>query len=73
MLAKPNSDDLRERVVNAVEQEGPIAAPRLRRASVWGSRRRAIDWVHQFRETGSLSPLPTGRKRPKKLVGEHYD
>jgi glycine/D-amino acid oxidase-like deaminating enzyme len=44
--------------------------------SSWGigvGVKTAIDWVRQYRETGRLSALPMGGRRPEKLVGEHRD
>ena len=70
-MAKPYSDDLRERVVSAVEQEGLSRRQAAARFGV--GIKTAIDWVRQFRETGRLSALPMGGQRPKKLVGEHRD
>jgi putative transposase len=70
-MAKPYSDDLRERVVNAVEQEGLSRRQAAARFGV--GIKTAIDWVRQYRETGRLSALPMGGHRPRKLVGEHRD
>jgi putative transposase len=70
-MAKPYSDDLRERVVNAVEREGMSRRQAATRYGV--GIKTAIDWVRRFRESGLLSALPMGGRRPKKLVGEHRD
>jgi putative transposase len=56
----------RERVVNAVEQEDLSRRQAAARFGV--GIKTAIDWVRQFRETGRLSALPMGGKRPKALV-----
>ena len=58
-------------VVSAVEQEGLSRRQAAARFGV--GIKTAIDWVRQFRETGRLSALPMGGKRPKKLVGKHRD
>jgi putative transposase len=70
-MAKPYSDDLRERVVNAVEHEGLSRRQAAARFEV--GIKTAIDWVRQYRETGRLTALPMGGQRPKKLVGAHRD
>lgn len=70
-MAKPYSDDLRERVVKAVEHEGQSRRQAATRFGV--GIKTAIDWVRQYRETGRLTALPMGGRRPKKLVGEHRD
>lgn len=70
-MARPYSDDLRERVVNAVEREGLSRRQAAARFGV--GIKTAIDWVRQFRETGRLTALPMGGQRPKKLVREHRD
>jgi putative transposase len=63
--------DLRERVVQAVEQEG---LSRRQAASRFGiGIKTAIDWVRRFRETGSVAAEAMGGCRPKKIVGEHRD
>lgn len=70
-MAAPYSDDLRERVINAVEQEGMSRRQAAVRYGV--GAKTAIEWVRRFRESGLLSALPMGGRRPKKLVGEHRD
>ena len=70
-MAKPYSNDLRERVVDAVEREG---MSRRGAAACFGvGIKTAIDWVRQYRETGRLWALRRGGRRPKKLVGAHRD
>ena len=70
-MARPYSMDLRERVVQAVEQEG---LSRRQAADRFGiGIKTAIDWVRRFRETGSLAAKPMGGCRPKKIVGEYRD
>ena len=63
--------DLRERVVQAVEEEG---LSRRQAADRFGiGIKTAIDWVRRFRETGSLAAKPMGGCRPKKIVGRYRD
>src|SRR5215468_736921 len=63
--------DFRERVVKAVEREG---LSRRKAAARFGvGIKTAIDWVRHYRQTGCLSALPRGGRRPKKLVGEYRD
>ena len=70
-MAKPYSDDLRERVIDAVERQG---LSRRQAAAHFGvGVKTAIDWVRRFRESGRVSALPMGGRRPKKLVGAHRD
>ena len=70
-MARPYSSDLRERVVEAVEQEGLSRRQAAARFGV--GIKAAIDWVQRFRETGSVAALPMGGQRPKKIVGEYRD
>ena len=70
-MARPYSNDLRQRVVNAVEREGLSRRQAAVRYGV--GIKTAVDWVRRFRESGLLSALPMGGCRPKKLVGEHRD
>ena len=63
--------DLRERVVQAVEQEG---LSRRQAADRFGiGIKTAIDWVRRFRETGSMGAKAMGGCRPKKIVDQHRD
>ena len=53
-MSPPYSMDLRERVVKAVEETG---LSRRKAAAHFGvSVRTAIEWVHRYRETGSVAP-----------------
>ena len=70
-MAKPYSNDLRERVVDAVEREGMSHRGAAVRFGV--GIKTAIDWVRQYRGTGRLSALAMGGHRPKKLVGAHRE
>jgi putative transposase len=70
-MARAYSMDLRERVVQAVEQEG---LSRRQAADRFGiGIKTAIDWLRRFRETGSMAAKPMGGCRPKKIVGQHRD
>jgi len=70
-MGKSYSKDLRERVVSAVEREGMSRRGAAARFGI--GVKTAIDWVRFFRETGRLTALPRGGRRPKKLVGEDRD
>jgi putative transposase len=62
--------DLRERVVQAVEE----GLSRREAADRFGiGIKTAIDWVRRHRETGSVAAKPMGGCRPKKIVDEHRD
>jgi len=70
-MARPYSMDLRERVVQAVEQEG---LSRRRAADRFGiGIKTAIDWVRRQRETGSAATKSMGGCRPKKIVGRYRE
>jgi putative transposase len=70
-MGKSYSKDLRVRVVEAVEREGMSRRGAAARFGV--GIKTAIDWVRQYRQTGRLSALPRGGRRPKKLVGAYRD
>ncbi|WP_196232839.1 transposase, partial [Sinorhizobium meliloti] len=53
-MARPFSNDLRERVVDAVTGEGLWCRAAAKRFGIGIST--AIDWVRRFRETGSAAP-----------------
>jgi len=70
-MTKPLSNDLRERVVAAVERDG---LSRRRAAARFGvGVSTVIKWVRRFRETGSVAPGKMGGYRPKKIAGEYRD
>jgi putative transposase len=70
-MARPFSNDLRERVVAAVERE---RLSRRRAASRFGvGISTVISWLRRYRETGSVTPGKMGGNRPKKLVGVHRE
>ena len=70
-MPKPLSDDLRERVVAAVEREGLSRHQAAARFGVAPST--AIKWVQRFRKSGSVAPARIGGYRPKKIAGAHRD
>lgn len=59
------SQDLRDRVIDAVEVEGMSRRAAARRFGV--SESAAIKWVQRFRRTGKRSPIGTGGHRPSAL------
>ena len=66
-MARPYSNDLRERVVGAVER-GELS--RRQAAAHYGvGISTAIKWVERLRRTGSVSAGKMGGYRPKKLSG----
>jgi putative transposase len=70
-MAKPYSMDLRERVVQAVEEQGLSRHAAAARFGI--GLRTAIEWVRRFRETGSFAPGQMGGHKPKKIAGEHRE
>src|SRR5271169_3607814 len=57
-MARPYSMDLRERVVQAVDQEGLSRRQAAERFGI--GIKTAIDWLRRFRETGSMAAKPMG-------------
>jgi len=70
-MAKPYSNDLRERVVAAVEEDGLSRHQAAARFDVGVST--VIRWVTRLRVTGSVAPDKVGGNRPKTIRGEHRD
>ena len=70
-MPKPYSNDLRERVVLAVEREGLSRNQAAARFGVAVST--AINWVARYRGTGSFAPGQMGGHKPRTLRGEHRD
>jgi putative transposase len=70
-MARPYSNDLRERVVAAVESGGMSRNRAAKRFGIGIST--AINWVALARRTGSVSPGKIGGHKPKTLRGEHRD
>lgn len=70
-MGKPYSNDLRERVVAAVETGG---LSRHEAAAQFGvGISTAINWVRRARETGSVAPGKMGGHKPKSIAGAHRD
>jgi putative transposase len=70
-MPRPYSMDLRERVVEAVEQGGLSRNAAARRFGVAVST--AVKWLQRHDTTGSVAPGKIGGYRPRKLIGEHRD
>lgn len=70
-MSKPLSEDLRDRVVGAVEREGLSCRAAARRFGVGVST--AISWVRRFRETGSSAPGRMGGYKPRAICGVHRE
>ena len=66
-MVKPYANDLRERVVNAVAQEGLSRRAAARRFGVGVST--VITWMQRVGKTGSVEPGQIGGHRPKKIAG----
>ena len=70
-MGRPYSNDLRERVVKAVIEDG---LSRHKAAAQFGvGISTAILWVQRFRKTGSVEPDKIGGYRPKKIAGRHRE
>jgi len=59
------SQDLRNRVIDAVEKEGMSRRAAARRFGV--SESAAVKWLQRYENTGSRKPVGTGGHRPSKL------
>jgi len=68
-MGKPYSEDLRKRVVAAVETGGLSCNQAAKQFGVAIST--AINRVRKVRETGSVAPGKMGGHRPKAISGEH--
>ena len=66
-MAKPSSEDLRARVVAAVERGGLSRREAARRFGVGVST--AVRWTRRWREKGLVAPGQMGGHRPKKITG----
>ena len=66
-MARPHSNDLRERVVAAVTRDGLSRREAARRLGVGVGT--AIRRVQRWGETGSIEPGQMGGHRPKGLTG----
>jgi transposase len=65
------SDDLRERVVKAVVEEGMSRNAAAKRFGV--SIPSAVRWVKRFETTGEISPAPSGGDQRSKRIEAHRD
>ncbi len=70
-MGRPYSNDLRERVVAAVEQGG---MSRNQAATQFGvAISTAINWVKRFRQTASVAPGQMGGHKPRSISGAHRE
>lgn len=65
-MAGPLSEDLRMRVVHAVEAEGMSRRGAAARFGI--GIRTAVRWVADWRERGTVAPRPMGNPSPPKLA-----
>jgi putative transposase len=70
-MPKPYSNDLRERVVEAVERGGLSRNQAAARFGVAVST--AINWVARYRATGSFAPGQMGGHKPRAIRDAHRD
>jgi putative transposase len=70
-MAKPYSNDLRERAVAAVETGGLSRHQAAARFGVAAST--VVKWVQRVRRTGSVAPGQMGGHRPRKIQGADRD
>jgi putative transposase len=66
-MAKPYSEDLRKRVVAAVE--GGVSRRQAAALFQLGIS-TVVHWVRRFRETGNVTAKPMGGDRRSRLTGE---
>ena len=59
------SQDLRDRVIDAVEKEGMSRRAAARRFGV--SESAAVKWLQRYEDSGNRKPIGTGGHRPSKL------
>ena len=64
-MASSYSQDLRERVIDAVEREGMSRRAAAHRFGV--SESSAIRWLKRFRAEGARTPVGTGGHRPSAI------
>lgn len=64
-MAGAYSQDLRDRVIDAVEKEGMSRRAAARRFGICESV--AVKWLQRYTDTGHREPVGTGGHRPSKL------
>ncbi len=69
-MTKPLSNDLRHRVISAVD-EGMSRRASAERFGVAAST--AVRWVEQWRRTGSVQPRPQGGDKRSQRIEAHGD
>jgi transposase len=69
-MARPYSNDLRERVVASVVKGGISRNQAALRFGLGIST--VINWVRRYQETGSVAPGQMGGHKPKAIRGEHH-
>jgi transposase len=65
-MARSYQQDLRDRVIDAVERDGMSCRGAAERFGV--SESSAIRWVRQVRQSGRRTPIGTGGHRPSTLL-----
>ena len=65
-MGRAYSQDLRDRVIDAVEREEMSCRAASRRFGV--SESSAIEWLQRYRKTGRRTPVGTGGHRPSALA-----
>ena len=65
-MPKPYSQDLRDRVIDAVERGGMSCRAAARRYAI--SESIAIKWLERYRRDGSREPVGHGGHRPSTLM-----
>jgi transposase len=65
-MAKPYSQDLRDRVIDAVEQDGMSRRAAARRYQI--SESVAVKWLERLERAGSRKPVGHGGHRPSPLM-----
>ena len=65
-MPKPYSQDLRDRVIDAVERGGMSCRAAARRYEI--SESVAIKWLERYRREGSREPVGHGGHRPSALM-----
>ncbi len=68
-MARPYSNDLRERAVGSVVREGLSRRQAALRFGVAVST--VIKWVQRLRATGGVAPGQMGGHKPRRICGEH--